>query len=98
MPTSASASPDSQWRRKDFIKPQSNFSVPDLIWNEDRVRKAMPKDALTPQARHHFTRFDQVDQLAARDHLNPDLGSMGCLPRRGSGDRGDPECVDGRLA
>ena len=23
----------------------------------------MPKDALTPQARHHFTRFDQVDQL-----------------------------------
>ena len=25
----------------------------------------MPKDALTPQARHHFTRFDQVDQLVA---------------------------------
>ena len=25
----------------------------------------MPKDGLTPQARHHFTRFDQVDQLAA---------------------------------
>ena len=23
----------------------------------------MSKDALTPQARHHFTRFDQVDQL-----------------------------------
>ena len=57
----------------------------------------MPKDALTPQARHHFTRFDQVDQLAARE-MNPDLGFMGCLPRRGSGDRGDPECVDGRLA
>ena len=48
----------------------------------------MPKDALTPQARHHFTRFDQVDQLAARE-MNPDLGFMGCLPRRGSGDRGD---------
>ena len=33
----------------------------DLIWNEDRERgKVMPKDALTPQARHHFTRFDQV--------------------------------------
>ena len=25
----------------------------------------MPKDALTPQARYHFTRFDQVNQLAA---------------------------------
>ena len=23
----------------------------------------MPKDVLTPQARYHFTRFDQVDQL-----------------------------------
>ena len=23
----------------------------------------MSKDALTPQARHHFTRFDQVNQL-----------------------------------
>ena len=25
----------------------------------------MPKDALTPQARHHFTRFDQVDPLCS---------------------------------
>ena len=36
-----------------------SLSKLDRIWNEDRVRrKAMLKDALTPQAKHHFTRFD----------------------------------------
>ena len=53
----------------------------DLIWNEDRVRrKAMPKDALTPQARYHFTRFDQVDQLVSVPaKRTPDLGFMARL-------------------
>ena len=37
----------------------------------------MPKDALTPQARHHFTRFDQVDRLCAASEADPDIGYMG---------------------
>ena len=36
----------------------------------------MPKDALTPQAKHHFTRFGQVDQLAAAREADADLGFM----------------------
>ena len=31
----------------------------------------MPKDALTPQARHRFTRFDQVDQLVTASEADP---------------------------
>ena len=51
--------------------------MPDLIWNEDRVReKVMPKDALTPQARHRFTRFDQVNQLVGASEADADLGFM----------------------
>ena len=36
----------------------------------------MPKDALTPQARHHFTRFDQVDMLVGASEANPERGFM----------------------
>ena len=68
--------------------------MPDLIWNEDRVRrKAMPEHALTPQARHHFTRFDQVNQLASASEADPDLGFMArmmalcSLPRTNPGNR-----------
>ena len=39
----------------------------------------MLKDALTPQARHHFTRFDQVNQLAAARETAADLGFMARL-------------------
>ena len=39
----------------------------------------MPKDALTPQARHHFTRFDQVDQLVGASEADADLGFMARL-------------------
>ena len=66
----------------------------DLIWNEDRViGKAMPKAALTPQARHHFTRFDQVDQLVGASEADADLGFMArmmalcSLPRTNPGNR-----------
>ena len=31
----------------------------------------------TPQARHHYTRFDQVNQLVAASETDPDLGFMG---------------------
>ena len=53
----------------------------------------MLKDALTPQARHHFTRFDQVDQLVSASEADPDLGFMArlmalcSLPRTNPGDR-----------
>ena len=53
----------------------------------------MPKDALTPQARHHFTRFDQVDQLVSASEADPDVGFMArlmalcSLPRSNPGHR-----------
>ena len=53
----------------------------------------MPKDALTPQARHHFTRFDQVDQLCSASEADADLGFMArmmalcSLPRSNPGNR-----------
>ena len=53
----------------------------------------MPKDALTPQARHHFTRFDQVDQLVGASEAARDLGVMArlltlcSLPRTNPGNR-----------
>ena len=47
----------------------------------------------TPQARHHYTRFDQVNQLVAASETDPDLGFMGrmmalcSLPRSNPGNR-----------
>ena len=32
--------------------------------------------AASPQALHHFTRFDQVDQLVSASEAQPDLGFM----------------------
>ena len=37
----------------------------------------MPKhDKVMPQARHHYTRFDQVDRLYAASEAVPDLAFM----------------------
>ena len=33
----------------------------------------------SPQARHHFTRFDQVDQLVAASEADPVMGIMARL-------------------
>ena len=47
----------------------------------------------TPQARHHFTRFDQVNQLVSASEADPDLGFMArmlvlcSLPRTNPGNR-----------
>ena len=47
----------------------------------------------SPQARHHFTQADQVDQLVRASEADPDLGFMGrtmalcSLPRTNPGDR-----------
>ena len=61
----------------------------------------MPKDALTPQARHHFTRFDQVDQLVGASEANPERGFMArmmalcSLPRTNPGNRLQYKRVNG---
>ena len=53
----------------------------------------MPKAALTPQARHHFTRFDQVDRLVRASESDPEPGFMArmmtlcSLPRSNPGQR-----------
>ena len=47
----------------------------------------------SPQALHHFTRTDQVDQLVGASEADPDLGFMGrtmalcSLPRTNPGSR-----------
>ena len=56
-------------------------------------KKAMQKNALTPQAKHHFTRFDQVSQLVGASEAVPDVGYLGrqltlcSLPRTNPGDQ-----------
>ena len=76
--------------------------MPDLIWNEDRVRgKVMPEDSLTPQALRHFTRFDQVNQLVGASEADADLGFMArmlalcSLPRTNPGNHSiGPDFLD----
>ena len=47
----------------------------------------------SPQARHHFTQADQVNQLVSASEADPDLGFMArllalcSLPRTNPGDR-----------
>ena len=50
----------------------------------------MSKDALTPQARHHFTRFDQVNQLVSASEAEADLAFMTRLMALCSLPRTDP--------
>ena len=57
----------------------------------DKSKHALSQ--VTPQARHHFTRFDQVDQLVGASEADPDMGFMArimalcSLPRTNPGDR-----------
>ena len=61
----------------------------------------MPEDSLTPQALHHFTRFDQVSQLASASEADPDLGFMArlmalcSLPRTNPGNRKEYKRTNG---
>ena len=54
-----------------------------------------------PHTRHHFTRFDQVDQLVGASEAEPDLGFMArllmlcTLPRTNPGDRKEYRRVNG---
>ena len=49
--------------------------------------------AASPQALHHYSRFDQVNQLVSASEADPDLGFMGrtmalcSLPRSNPGNR-----------
>ena len=55
----------------------------------------------TPQSRHHFTRFDQVNQLVSASEADPDLGFMArmlvlcSLPRTNPGNRHQYKRVNG---
>ena len=55
----------------------------------------------SPQARHHFTRFDQVNQLVGVSEADPDLGFMArllalcSLPRTNPGNRLQYKRVNG---
>ena len=61
--------------------------------------KALTKSS--PQARHHFTRFDQVNQLVTASEADPDLGFMArllalcSLPRTNPGNRHQYKRVNG---
>ena len=55
----------------------------------------------SPQALHHFTRFDQVNQLVSASEADPDLGFMArllalcSLPRTNPGTRKEYKRVNG---
>ena len=55
----------------------------------------------TPQARHHFTRFDQVNQLVGASEADADIGFMArlmalcSLPRTNPGNRHQYKRVNG---
>ena len=55
----------------------------------------------SPQARRHFTRFDQVNQLVSASEADSDLGFMArllalcCLPRTNPGNRHQYKRVNG---
>ena len=48
--------------------------IGEVVGELDGPVTAIP--ATSPQARHHFTRFDQVDQLVGASEADADLGFM----------------------
>ena len=68
----------------------------------DKSKHALSQ--VTPQARHHFTLADQVDQLVAASEADPDLGFMTrllalcSLPRTNPGNRHQYKRVNGPYA
>ena len=56
---------------------------------------------VTPQARHHFTRFDQIDRLIGAGESDSEIGYMGrlmalcSLPRTNPGHRKEFKRVNG---
>ena len=70
-------------------------ALPDLPSPVKAIRHA------SPQARHHFTRFDQVNQLVSASEADPDRGFMArlmalcSLPRTNPGNRHQYKRVNG---
>ena len=69
---------------------------------EDMNNKSKPALSLvTPQARHHYTRFDQVDRLVGAGESDSEIGYMGrllalcSLPRTNPGNRSQYKRVNG---
>ena len=73
-------------RQRDELVPVAEV-IADLSGPVQALREA------SPQARHHFTRFDQVNQLVSASEADPDLGFMArmmvlcSLPRTNPGNR-----------
>ena len=73
--------------------------IGEVVADLDGPVKAI-RDA-TPQSRHHFTRFDQVNQLVSASEAEPDLGFMArllvlcSLPRTNPGNRKEYKRVNG---
>ena len=73
-------------RKRNGLVPIAS-ALADLPGHVKAIREA------SPQALHHFTRFDQVDQLVSASEADPDLGFMArmmaicSLPRTNPGNR-----------
>ena len=73
-------------RKRDGLVPVEE-AMSDLDGPVKKLRDA------TPQAVHHFTRFDQVNQLIEASEADPDMGFMArllalcSLPRTNPGNR-----------
>ena len=81
-------------RQRDGLVPVGEI-IADLPGPVKAIREA------TPQAVHHFTRFDQVNQLVEAGEADPDMGFMArllalcCLPRANPGNRHQYKRVNG---
>ena len=81
-------------RQRDGLIPTGEV-IADLGGPVKAIREA------SPQARHHFTRTDQVDQLVSAREADPDLGFMArmmvlcSLPRTNPGNRHQYKRVNG---
>ena len=73
--------------------------IGEVVGGLDGPVKAI-RDA-SPQARHHFTQADQVNQLVGASEADPDRGFMArtmalcSLPRTNPGNRKEYRCVNG---
>ena len=82
-------------RKRDGLVP-----IGEVVSGLDDVPVPAIRDA-SPQARHHFTRFDQVNQLVTASEADPDLGFMArllalcSLPRTNPGNRHQYKRVNG---
>ena len=81
-------------RKRDGLVPIGE-AISDLDGPVKELRDA------SPQARHHFTRFNQVNQLVEASEADPDMGFMArllalcCLPRANPGNRHQYKRVNG---